>query len=56
MAEQLIKKNYIFNNGKFKWQSNDGKVVVLDLDDIENESSVDEKNQKVVKKKVIIKK
>ena len=26
------------------------------LDDIENESSVDEKNQKVVKKKVIIKK
>ena len=55
-GKTIDKKNYIFNNGKFKWQSNDGKVVVLDLDDIENESSVDEKNQKVVKKKVIIKK
>ena len=34
----------------------EGPIIVLDLDDIENESSVDEKNQKVVKKKVIIKK
>ena len=55
-GKTIDKKNYVFNNGTFKWQSNDGKVVVLDLDDIENESSVDEKNQKVVKKKVIIKK
>ena len=55
-GKTIDKKNYVFNNGTFKWQSNDGKVVVLDLDNIENESSVDEKNQKVVKKKVIIKK
>jgi len=49
-GEEVDAEDYDMNEGKFKWKSKNGKIMVIDIDD-----EIDEHDH-VIKKKVRIKK
>ena len=53
-GQEVDAKEYEMKEGSFNWKSKDGNVMVIDIDDIHDGSSKNEKVKKIIKKKIII--
>ena len=54
-GKELSSEDYITKNNKVEWKSNDGKLMIIDIDNNINEASKGGNTEKVLKKKIIIK-
>ena len=54
-GKELSSEDYISKDNKVEWKSNDGKLLIIDIDDNINEASKNRSTEKVLKKKIIIK-
>ena len=54
-GKELSSEDYITKNNKVEWKSNDGKLMIIDIDNNINEASKGGNIEKVLKKKIIIK-
>ncbi len=52
-GEEMDASNYSKKEGKLKWVSEEGEVIVIDIDDYDGKLKKD-KNTRIIKKKIIL--
>ena len=53
-GEEVDASNFSKKEGKLKWVSDDGEVIVIDIDDDYDGKHKKDKNTRIIKKKIII--
>ena len=54
-GKELSSEDYTTKDNKVEWKSNDGKLMIIDIDNNINEASKNRNTEKLLKKKIIIK-